>query len=235
MITAALLRTLTAGFALAALVAVTPVTGDAARAADATADTVQPGQTRASQLIGDPVYSASDQQLGRVVDLVLDPAGQVVGVIIGVPVSAGGSEKEVSVPMSDLRTATNRHLILDRKSEQLQEDAALQPDQSLASQMIGQSVEDADGEEVGQVVDIIVDPTGRVVGVIIGLVAPVGADEKNVSLPMKDLHSTHGHMTADRSKEQLRQAGNYRLDSATTGSGGSSDTGSDDGGSSSGK
>lgn len=57
MITASLPRILLASAALGALFAVAPVPPGPARAADA----VQPGQSRASQLIGQPVYGANDQ------------------------------------------------------------------------------------------------------------------------------------------------------------------------------
>jgi sporulation protein YlmC with PRC-barrel domain len=241
MTTAPLLRTLLAGSALGALVAVTPVAGAPARAADAASDTMQPGQGRASELIGDPVYSAADQQLGQVVDLIVDPSGQIAGVVIAVPAAGGGPAKDVSVPMSEFHTAPNQHLMVNRTGDQLQQAGAYQldggsgsaaqarqPDQSRASQMVGQSVDNASGQEIGQVVDLVLDPSGQVAGVIIHVAAPVGVGDKNVSVPMKDLHAGKGqqaHMTLDRSKDQLQQASNYRLGDTGTASGSSTPPG----------
>jgi sporulation protein YlmC with PRC-barrel domain len=241
MTTAPLLRTLLAGSALGALVAVTPVPSAPARAADAASNMMQPGQGRASELIGDPVYSAADQQLGHVVDLILDPTGQVAGVVIGVPVPAGGPEKNVSVPMGEFHTAPNQHLMVNRTGDQLQQAGAYQldggsgsaaqarqADQSRASQMIGQNVDNASGQEIGQVVDLVLDPTGQVAGVIIHVAAPVGVGDKNVAVPMKDIHAGKGqqaHMTVDRSKDQLQQASNYRLGDTGTASGSSTPPG----------
>lgn len=58
----------------------------------------------------------------------------------------------------------------------------MQPDQMRASQMIGNDVYNTDDQTIGHIVDIILDPSGEVAGVVIGLVTPEGAGEKNVAV-----------------------------------------------------
>jgi hypothetical protein len=58
------------------------------------------------------------------------------------------------------------------------------------------------------------DPTGGVAGVVIGVPASGTAGAKNVAVPMGDLGMSKGHLTLDRTNEQLQQANNYQLDAA---------------------
>jgi sporulation protein YlmC with PRC-barrel domain len=95
----------------------------------------------------------------------------------------------------------------------------MQPDQMRASQMIGSDVYDSADNAVGRVVDIVLDPNGQVVGVIIGVAVPAGAEGKDVAVPMQDFHSQHRHLTVDRTPQQLQQAQNYQLNGANASSG----------------
>jgi hypothetical protein len=69
-------RMLLASATLGALAGFALPLGVPARAADANANQIQPGQSRASQMIGNDVYDTSDQPVGRVVDIILDPNGE---------------------------------------------------------------------------------------------------------------------------------------------------------------
>jgi sporulation protein YlmC with PRC-barrel domain len=88
-------------------------------------DAIQPGQMRASDLIGDTVYDANDRKIGDVVDIVLDPDGAVAAVVIGVGDYVGVGGKNVAVPLGDIRTsADQQRRSLDRSQDQLRQAAS---------------------------------------------------------------------------------------------------------------
>lgn len=58
----------------------------------------EPGQYRASQLVGVKIYNAKDENVGNVNDVLVDKKGTVVGVVIGVGGFLGIGEKNVALP-----------------------------------------------------------------------------------------------------------------------------------------
>lgn len=61
--------------------------------------------------------------------------------------------------------------------------AKQQANEWLASNMMGVVVQNTSGEELGDVNDLIVDETGKVTGVVIGVGGLLGIGEKNVAVP----------------------------------------------------
>jgi sporulation protein YlmC with PRC-barrel domain len=84
--------------------------------------TIEPGQIRASKLIGSEVYNARDAKIGKVQELILDKDGKVSAVVVDVAF-VGFGDKYVAVNMSDLAISNNR-LTLDRTRDQLQQMAS---------------------------------------------------------------------------------------------------------------
>ena len=61
------------------------------------------GQWRASKLIGVNVYNQQNEKLGEVDALILSPNGQIAGAVIGVGGFLGMGERDVMVPLNQLR------------------------------------------------------------------------------------------------------------------------------------
>lgn len=59
-----------------------------------------PGQYRASQLVGVKIYNPQDENIGNVNELIVDKKGSIVGVVIGVGGFLGIGEKNVALPYS---------------------------------------------------------------------------------------------------------------------------------------
>ena len=78
-------------------------------------------QLRASKLIGASVYDPTDQKIGTVDELVLNPDGKVADVVIGVGGFLGAGEKRVAVPMADLKRGKNEHFVLAATKDSLKQ------------------------------------------------------------------------------------------------------------------
>jgi len=62
-------------------------------------------QWRASKLIGVNVYNQQNEKLGEINELILSPNGQIAGAVIGVGGFLGMGERDVMVPLNQLRFA----------------------------------------------------------------------------------------------------------------------------------
>jgi sporulation protein YlmC with PRC-barrel domain len=63
----------------------------------------------------------------------------------------------------------------------------IQPDQILASKLIGTRVISANNESIGDINDVIVDRNGQAVAAVVGVGGFLGIGEKNVAVPYKSL------------------------------------------------
>ena len=61
------------------------------------------GQWRASKLIGVDVYNQQNEKLGEINELILTSNGQIAGAVIGVGGFLGMGERDVMVPLNQLR------------------------------------------------------------------------------------------------------------------------------------
>ena len=83
-------------------------------------------QIRASKLIGAAVYDPTDQKIGTVDELVLNPDGKVADVVIGVGGFLGTGEKRVAVPMAELKRGKNDHFVLAATKDSLKQMATFE-------------------------------------------------------------------------------------------------------------
>jgi sporulation protein YlmC with PRC-barrel domain len=63
----------------------------------------------------------------------------------------------------------------------------LQPDQIMASELIGTRVMSANNESIGDINDVIVDRNGKAVAAIVGVGGFLGIGEKDVAVPFEEL------------------------------------------------
>ncbi|HWV55761.1 PRC-barrel domain-containing protein [Pseudorhodoplanes sp.] len=65
------------------------------------------GQWRASKLIGVNVYNQQNEKLGEINELIMNSSGQVAGAVIGVGGFLGMGERDVMVPLNQLRFSSD--------------------------------------------------------------------------------------------------------------------------------
>jgi sporulation protein YlmC with PRC-barrel domain len=97
----------------------------------------------------------------------------------------------------------------------------IQPDEMRASKLIGSTVYDVQNRDIGHVKDLIIGKDGKVDKVVLDVGSFLGIGGKYVAVPISDIKTDHNRLTLDRSKEQLQQMAEYRLEDRTTGAGSS--------------
>src|SRR5918912_3197414 len=90
----------------------------------AAAQHLRDDQVRASKFIGSNVYDKDNNKVGDINDVIIDPAGKVADVIIGVGGFLGIGEKNVALKMSDLKRGQDNRLMLDKSKDQLKQMAS---------------------------------------------------------------------------------------------------------------
>lgn len=97
----------------------------------------------------------------------------------------------------------------------------IQPDEMRASKMIGSTVYDVQNRDIGNVKDLILGKDGKVDKVVVDVGSFLGMGGKYVAVPLSDIKTDNNRLTLDRSKEQLQQMAEYRLENRATGAGSS--------------
>jgi sporulation protein YlmC with PRC-barrel domain len=95
----------------------------------------------------------------------------------------------------------------------------IQQDQIRASKMIGAAVYDLQNRSIGSVKDLVLDKDGKVAGVVIDVGSVLGIGGKYVAVAMNDIKTDNNRLTLDRTKDQLQQMSQYRLEDRNTGAG----------------
>lgn len=96
----------------------------------------------------------------------------------------------------------------------------LSPDAKPISEYFytGQSVYDDQGSEIGDINDVLLDPSGRVAAVIIGLGGLLGAGEKNLAVPFSAFEvaeeGLESRLVLKMPKETLELAPGFEFDRA---------------------
>ena len=98
-------------------------------------------------------------------------------------------------------------------------DEGIQNDQIRASKMIGSSVYDVQNRNIGKVRDLVLDKDGKIAAVVVDVGTFLGMGGKTVAVQLSDLKTDNNRLTLDRTKEQLKQMANYRLENRNTGAG----------------
>ena len=95
----------------------------------------------------------------------------------------------------------------------------IQADQIRATKMMGSTVYDVQNRNIGKVRDLILDRNGKIAAVVVDVGTFLGMGGKSVAVQVSDLKMDHNRITLDRTKEQLQQMANYRLENRSTGAG----------------
>jgi sporulation protein YlmC with PRC-barrel domain len=90
-----------------------------AESATSSSETMKPGQVRASKLIGKSVWSPDGRDIGDVADLILDKEGRIERVVVSVGGFLGVGDKQVAVPIGEVRWGAEERLTLDMTRDQL--------------------------------------------------------------------------------------------------------------------
>ena len=98
-------------------------------------------------------------------------------------------------------------------------DEGIQNDQIRASKMIGSSVYDVQNRNIGKVRDLVLDKDGKIAAVVVDVGTFLGMGGKTVAVQLSDLKTDNNRLTLNRTKEQLKQMANYRLENRNTGAG----------------
>jgi sporulation protein YlmC with PRC-barrel domain len=110
-------------------------------------------------------------------------------------------------------TTTTQSTTVNRAEE------TIQTDQIRASKMIGSAVYDVQNRKIGKVRDLILDRDGKIAAVVVDVGTFLGMGGKSVAVKLSDLKTDNNRITLDRTKEQLQQMANYRLENRNTGAG----------------
>jgi sporulation protein YlmC with PRC-barrel domain len=93
----------------------------------------------------------------------------------------------------------------------------IQMDQIRASKMLGSSVFDLQNRTIGRVKDLVLDKDGTVAAVVIDVDSVIGMGGKDVAIRLSDIKANNNRLTPDRTKEQLQQMAEYRLENRNMG------------------
>jgi|SRR5271165_5015536 len=97
----------------------------------------------------------------------------------------------------------------------------IQLDEVRASKMIGSEVYDVQNRKIGSVRDVIINKDGKVDAVVVDVGSFLGMGGKNVAVPLSDIKTDNNRLALDKTKEQLQQMAEYRLEDRSTGAGSS--------------
>jgi sporulation protein YlmC with PRC-barrel domain len=82
-----------------------------------------------------------------------------------------------------------------------------------SSKLVGASVRGPDNQSIGEISDLLVDQSGNIHAVVVGVGGFLGIGEKNVAIPFKNLTverksdgNTIDHVTVTYTKDQLKSA-----------------------------
>jgi sporulation protein YlmC with PRC-barrel domain len=95
----------------------------------------------------------------------------------------------------------------------------IQPDEMRASKLIGSTVYDVQNRSIGSVKDLVLAKDGKVDTVVVDVGSFLGMGGKYVAVPLSDIKTDNNRLTMNRTKEQLQQMAEYRLEDKNTGAG----------------
>jgi hypothetical protein len=95
----------------------------------------------------------------------------------------------------------------------------IKPDEIRASKVIGGTVYDVQNQKIGDVKDLILDKDAKVANVIVDVGGFLGAGGKHVALKPIDFKTDNNRLTISKTKDELKQMAEYKLDDRNTGAG----------------
>jgi len=98
--------------------------------------------------------------------------------------------------------------------------SSIPPDSWTVTNYYKQNVYDKGQNTVGKIDDVLIDKSGKVNALIVGVGGFLGAGEKDVALPFTAVHAekkdNKWYLTVDETKDSLKSAAGYKYDSSTT-------------------
>ena len=93
-------------------------------------------------------------------------------------------------------------------------------DSTTVTNYYKQSVYDPKQNKIGDVDDVLVDKSGKITGLVVGVGGFLGAGEKDVIVPFTAVKSTKKddkwYLTLDETKDDLKNSAGFKYDKATT-------------------
>lgn len=93
-------------------------------------------------------------------------------------------------------------------------------DSSTVTNYYKQSVYDPKQNKIGDVDDVLVDKSGRITGLVVGVGGFLGAGEKDVIVPFSAVKSTKKddkwYLTLDESKDSLKNSAGFKYNKTNT-------------------
>jgi sporulation protein YlmC with PRC-barrel domain len=98
--------------------------------------------------------------------------------------------------------------------------STLPADSSTVTNYYKQDVYDNSQNTVGKIDDVLIDKSGKITALIVGVGGFLGIGEKDVALPFSAVKSEKKndkwYLTVDGTKDSLKNAAGYKYDSSTT-------------------
>jgi sporulation protein YlmC with PRC-barrel domain len=99
--------------------------------------------------------------------------------------------------------------------------SSLPPDSWTITNYYKQNVYDKGQNTVGKIDDLLIDKSGKITALMVGVGGFLGMGEKDVALPFSAVHSekkdnNKWYLTVDQTKDSLKSAAGYKYDSSTT-------------------
>jgi len=98
--------------------------------------------------------------------------------------------------------------------------SSIPPDSWTVTNYYKQNVYDKGQNTVGKIDDVLIDKSGKVNALIVGVGGFLGAGEKDVALPFTAVHAekkdNKWYLTVDETKDSLKNAAGYKYDSSST-------------------
>jgi sporulation protein YlmC with PRC-barrel domain len=189
----------------------------------------------ASDIYKANVYDNSENKIGDVTDLVINNDGNITTAVIGVGGFLGAGQKDIAVPFKELKISSRNDkewLTLYRTKEELRSmprfepmgrSAATSASSSIVNWLVSDiyrvNVYDNSEQKIGAVTDLVLDNDGNVMMAVIGVGGALGAGQKDIAVPFKELKisSRNGKdwLVLNRTKEDLKNAPAYDKKSET--------------------
>ena len=98
--------------------------------------------------------------------------------------------------------------------------SSLPPDSWTVTNYYKQNVYDKAQNTVGKIDDVLIDKSGKITALMVGVGGFLGVGEKDVALPFTAVHSEKKDnkwwLTVDETKDALKNAAGFKYDSSTT-------------------
>jgi sporulation protein YlmC with PRC-barrel domain len=97
---------------------------------------------------------------------------------------------------------------------------SLPTDSRTVTDFYKQDVYDKGRTSIGKIDDVLIDKSGKITALIVGVGGFLGVGEKDVALPFSAVNAEKKndkwYLTVDESKDSLKSAAGYKYDSSTT-------------------